>query len=75
MSRGRIVTASLVAAGIMFSSFAAAQLTKAPKVEFAAPSVDQSAAHCLLDHHFVLALPTRRPGSTWHRLDIDLCGE
>ena len=75
MSRGRIVTASLVAAGILFFSFAAAQLAKVPKVEFTAAGSDQSAVHCLWDRHFVLALPTRRPGSAWHPLDIDLCGE
>ena len=57
MTRGTIATAGMVAAGIMFSSFAAAQLAKAPKVEFTAAGKDQSATHCLLDRHFVLALP------------------
>ena len=66
---------SLVAAGIMFSSFAAAQLAKAPKVELTAAGKDQTVAQCGLDRHFAQALPARRPGSAWHRLDIDLCGK
>lgn len=76
MSHGKIVAASLIVAGILFSSFAAAQLVKGRKVEVVATSYDNLHVPCVLNRHFALSWPAKPFGTDVlpHPLEIDLCG-